>query len=72
LKVSAANSRQIAAHSKSALVRRDINLVRLERAIKHWPTGDWHTTEVFQDYNLALTRGLAGGRFLREFESPNR
>jgi hypothetical protein len=52
-------------------VIRLIALVRLDRAIKNWPTGGWHTTEVFQEYNLALTRGVADGRFLRWFESAN-
>jgi hypothetical protein len=48
-----------------------IDVGRLENALKNWPTGGWHTTEVFQEYNLALTRGVAGGRFLRWFESSN-
>jgi asparagine synthase (glutamine-hydrolysing) len=64
-------ARQIAELRESPLVRRVIDLVRLERAIKNWPTGGWHTAEVFQEYNLALTRGVAGGRFLRWFESAN-
>jgi asparagine synthase (glutamine-hydrolysing) len=64
-------TRQIAELSESALVRRVIDLVRLENAIKNWPTGGWHTSEVFREYNLALMRGVAGGRFLRWFESAN-
>jgi hypothetical protein len=40
-------------------------------AIKTWPAGGWHTAEIFQEYNLALTRGVAGGRFLRWFEQAN-
>jgi asparagine synthase (glutamine-hydrolysing) len=64
-------ARQIAELKESPLVRRVIDLVRLERAIKNWPAGGWHTAEVFQEYNLALTRGVAGGRFLRWFESEN-
>jgi len=64
-------ARQIAELSESALVRRVIDLVRLERAINNWPAGGWHTTKVFQEYNLALTRGVAGGRFLRWFEAAN-
>jgi len=64
-------ARQIAALSESALVRRVIDLARLESAINNWPAGDWHTPAVFQEYNLALTRGVAGGRFLRWFESAN-
>jgi asparagine synthase (glutamine-hydrolysing) len=65
-------ARQIAELSESPLMRRAIDLVRLESAIKNWPTGGWHTTEVFQEYSLALTRGVAGGRFLRWFESAYR
>ena len=57
--------------SKSALVRRAIDLGRLERAVKDWPRGGWHKAEVFHEYNLALTRGLAGGRFIRWIESAN-
>jgi asparagine synthase (glutamine-hydrolysing) len=62
---------QIAELSKSPLARRTIDLARLENAIKNWPTGGWHTTEIFREYNLALTRGIAGGRFLRWIESAN-
>ena len=64
-------ARQITELSSSATVRRMIDVERLERALKNWPTGGWHTTEVFQEYNLALTRGIASGRFLRWFESAN-
>ena len=64
-------SRQIAELSQSALVRRVIDLARLERALENWPAGGWHTIDVFREYNLALTRGLAGARFLRWFEQAN-
>jgi asparagine synthase (glutamine-hydrolysing) len=64
-------ARQIAELSESPMVRRIIDVVRLDRAIKNWPTGGWHTPEIFQEYNLALTRGVAGGRFIRWFESAN-
>jgi asparagine synthase (glutamine-hydrolysing) len=64
-------ARQVAELSESALVRRVIDIKRLERAIKNWPTGGWHTAKIFQEYNLALTRGVAGGRFLRWFEGAN-
>src|SRR6185369_5736010 len=57
--------------SKSALVRRVIDLGRLEKAINNWPRGDWHKAEIFCEYNLALTRGLAGGRFIRWIEAAN-
>src|SRR5215813_14455747 len=62
---------QIAEFAKSPLAKRIIDLVRLETAIENWPEGGWHTAEVFREYNLALTRGIAGGRFLRWVESAN-
>jgi asparagine synthase (glutamine-hydrolysing) len=62
---------EIAELSKSPLACRVIDLARLDRAMKNWPTGGWHTPEIFTEYNLALTRGVAAGRFLRWFESAN-
>ncbi len=64
-------ARQIAGLSKSPLASRAIDLARLERAVNNWPSGGWHRPEVFKEYNLALTRGVAGGEFLRWFESAN-
>jgi asparagine synthase (glutamine-hydrolysing) len=64
-------ARQIAKLSESALACRAIDLARLESAVENWPTGGWHTSKVFQEYDLALTRGVAGGQFLRWFESAN-
>ena len=64
-------ARQLAELSASPLARRAIDLARLERAIKNWSAGGWHTAKIFQEYNLALTRGVAGGRFLRWFEQAN-
>ena len=72
VRLNAASSHgQIAELSASPLVTRLIDLVQLDRAIKNWPTGGRHTTEIFQEYNLALTRGVSGGWFLRWFESAN-
>ncbi len=62
---------QIAELAKSPLARKIIDLGRLENAVKNWPTGGWHTAKIFREYNLALTRGVAGGRFLRWIESAN-
>ena len=62
---------EIKALSRSPLARRAIDLARLERAVSNWPTGGWHRPETFTEYNLALMRGIAGGRFLRWFESAN-
>ncbi|HUL90611.1 MAG TPA: asparagine synthase-related protein [Pseudolabrys sp.] len=62
---------QIAELSKSALAQRMIDVTRLENAIKNWPTDGWNRPEIFREYNLALTRGVAGGRFLRWIETAN-
>jgi asparagine synthase (glutamine-hydrolysing) len=63
---------QIAELSHSPLACRAIDLGRLENAVKNWPASGWHTSGVFREYNLALTRGIAGGLFLRWFEAANR
>jgi asparagine synthase (glutamine-hydrolysing) len=61
----------IAELTSSPLVRRAIDLDRLSRAIKNWPTSDWHTSKNVDEYNLALTRGVATARFLHWMESAN-
>jgi hypothetical protein len=48
-----------------------IDLARLETAINNWSTGGWHTTGVFQKYNLALPRCVTGGSIIRWFGSAN-
>jgi asparagine synthase (glutamine-hydrolysing) len=63
---------EIAELSSSPLARRAIDLDRLDRAIKTWPTGGWDSLRVVEEYHLALTRGVAGARFLRWVESANR
>jgi asparagine synthase (glutamine-hydrolysing) len=55
----------------SPLVRKAIDIERLERALKHWPAGGWHTRRVYYEYALALSRGVSGARFLRRIESAN-
>jgi asparagine synthase (glutamine-hydrolysing) len=62
---------EVAEFSNSALVRRMIDIPRLERALTNWPSGGWHKTKVFQEYGLALPRAVAGARFLRWFEASN-
>ncbi|MEJ2435302.1 MAG: asparagine synthase-related protein, partial [Pseudolabrys sp.] len=64
-------AREVERLTQSPLASRIIDLERLERALGNWPTGGWHRPEIFREYNLALTRGLAGGRFLRWFEQAN-
>lgn len=62
---------EVAALSQSPLARRALDLGRLDLAMKNWPQTGWQTPETFTEYNLALMRGVAGGRFLRWFESAN-
>lgn len=64
-------AREIVALSQSPLARRAVDLARLERAVENWPRGGWHTPEILTEYGLAMMRGVAGGRFLRWFESAN-
>ena len=57
--------------SASPLASRFIDFVRLEGALKNWPTGDWQKSAVVDEYHFALTRALAGARFLRWIEARN-
>lgn len=63
---------QIAGLATSPLVRKAIDLDRLERAVQTWPSEGWHRNKIIEEYHLALTRGIAGARFLRWIESANR
>jgi asparagine synthase (glutamine-hydrolysing) len=62
----------IAVLSASPLARRAIDFARLDRAMKNWPSGGWHTRQVIEEYQLALTRGVAGARFLCWVDPTNR
>ena len=63
---------EIAQLATSPLVRKAIDLERLERALQTWPSEGWHRNKIIEEYHLALTRGIAGGRFLRWIETANR
>jgi asparagine synthase (glutamine-hydrolysing) len=65
-------ARYIDEFASSPVACRSIDLDRLDRAIKNWPAGGWHTREIIEEYDLMLTRAVAGGRFLRWVESANR
>lgn len=62
---------EIDALSQSPLTRRLIDLPRLERALINWPSDGWDRPETFTEYNIALMRGVSGGRFLRWLEQAN-
>jgi len=57
----------------SSLAAEALDLDRLDRLISNWPEAK-NTVQgrVAEDYRLALTRGLASGRFLQSFERSNR
>ncbi len=63
---------EIAELSASPLASRAIDFARLEQAIKNWPAGAWHTSQIADEHHLAFTRGVAGARFSRWMESANR
>jgi hypothetical protein len=63
---------EVAALRSSSLVRKAIDLDRLEKTLCHWPDGQWNRRSVIEEYHLALTRGIGGSRFLRWVESANR
>lgn len=61
---------------RSSLASACLDLPRLRRLLDDWPQGaapgeGWHDSGVVHDYQLALLRGLATGRFLRRFEGGN-
>jgi asparagine synthase (glutamine-hydrolysing) len=62
---------QIAALSSSPLVGKVLDVPRLQRALQSWPAGGWHTRQIVEEYQLALTRGIASARFLQWVEQTN-
>ncbi|MGJ4953896.1 asparagine synthetase B family protein [Bradyrhizobium sp. HKCCYLS20291] len=67
---------EIARLQNSPLASACLDLPRLRRLLDHWPKdgapgAGWHDVEVTYEYQLALLRGLATGRFLRRFEGGN-
>lgn len=63
---------EIEQFATSPFITRTIDLDRLVRAVKNWPTEGWHKLAVIEEYNLALARGIAAARFLSWVESANR
>jgi asparagine synthase (glutamine-hydrolysing) len=67
----AAMEAEIADLDRSALARKAIDLDRLRTAVRKWPSENWHENKIIEEYQLALPRGLAMGRFARWFERTN-
>jgi asparagine synthase (glutamine-hydrolysing) len=62
---------EIARLERSPLGAQCLDLERLRRMVEDWPTGGWHSTGVRASYSLALARGIATGRFIRQVEGGN-
>jgi asparagine synthase (glutamine-hydrolysing) len=62
---------QVAALSSSSLVRRVLDVPRLQRALQSWPEGGWHKRQIVEEYQLSLMRGIASARFLHWIEQTN-
>ncbi len=62
---------EIAALATSPIVRKAIDIERLQRSLENWPSKGWHTPRMVDEYQLALMRGIAVGRFLRWVDASN-
>jgi hypothetical protein len=51
---------------------RAIDLPRLDRLMKKWPSAGWHKEEVEYPYRFALLRAVSAGHFLRRASGGNR
>jgi asparagine synthase (glutamine-hydrolysing) len=49
-----------------------LDIERLQRLVKDWPTSGWERADIEQQYRLALLRGVAAGHFLRKASGANR
>jgi asparagine synthase (glutamine-hydrolysing) len=63
---------EIAAFGQSPLASKAIDLARLERAIRTWPSEGWDKASIRMEYQVALTRALSVARFARWYETANR
>ena len=52
----------------SPMANRLLDLDRLQRMLEHWPVSGLETQEVSHSWHLALSRGIAAGHFIRQFE----
>ena len=57
--------------SRSPLASEALDLPRLRRMAEEWPSGGWGRSEIYYPYRVALTKGLAIGRHLRQVEGAN-
>jgi len=62
---------EIARLERSPLASECLDLKRLRHLVETWPSGGWHRRAISYPYHLALSRGLAAGRFIRKVEGGN-
>ena len=53
---------------RSPLVRHVLDTARLRSLLDTWPASGYHTSEVNDAWHLALTRGIAAGSFLAQYD----
>jgi asparagine synthase (glutamine-hydrolysing) len=57
--------------TSSSLVRKLVDVERLQRALATWPIDGWHRTSINNEYHFALSRGISMSRFIYWFEGAN-
>ncbi|WP_439817741.1 asparagine synthase-related protein [Zavarzinia sp. CC-PAN008] len=62
---------EIARLEQSPFASTCLDLPRLRRLVDNWPQGDFNSAPVMREHHLALCRGLAAGRFIRQVEGGN-
>jgi asparagine synthase (glutamine-hydrolysing) len=55
----------------SPLASQLLDLPRLKRLIREWPSGDWNRPDIVTNYRFALLRAVSAGRFIRSVEGGN-
>ncbi len=61
----------IAQFRGSALASRMLDLDRMDRAVRNWPTEGWDHSTTVSEYDSGLARGIATGKFLKWIEQSN-
>jgi asparagine synthase (glutamine-hydrolysing) len=57
---------------RSPLVRHVLDTARLRSLLDTWPETGYHTSRVSDAWHLALTRGMAAGSFLAQYDPDMR
>jgi asparagine synthase (glutamine-hydrolysing) len=57
---------------RSPLARRVLDTARLRTLLDTWPGSGYHTSPVSDVWHLALTRGIAAGSFLAQYDPEMR